>query len=205
MRVTPGIDARDQPEYRTRGSAARANPSAASCVRCACPRPKGPSYVVVTVSACVSSEQVSSSHSSAYHRFRVNRRFQEKIGDSRRSHPPHGAPYYATRTARNARALRRTYFWTRDLPTRARGDRVRALSRPLSSSTAAPYFENGGRRHHHRLKNHRGLDSSDPLALARSWSRAERFSTANDCGVSPDVVRAQTGVSSRSRVPLARR
>ena len=144
-------------------------------------------------------------YASAYHRFRVNRRFQEKIGDSRRSHPPHGAPYYATRTARNARALRRTYFWTRDLPTRARGDRVRAFARPLGSSTAAPYFENGGRRHHHRLKNHRGLDSSDPLALARSWSRAERFSTANDCGVSPDVVRAQTGVSSRSRVPLARR
>ena len=41
---------------------------------------------------------------------------------------------------------------------RARGDRVRAFARPLGSSTAAPHFENGGRRHHHRLKNHRGLD-----------------------------------------------
>ena len=43
-------------------------------------------------------------------------------------------------------------------PPRARGDRVRAFTAPLGPSTAAPRFENGGRRHLHRLKNHRGYD-----------------------------------------------
>ena len=43
-------------------------------------------------------------------------------------------------------------------PPRARGDRVRAFTAPLGPWTAAPRFENGGRRHLHRLKNHRGLD-----------------------------------------------
>ncbi len=46
---------------------------------------------------------------------------------------------------------------------------------------------------------------SDPLALARSWPRAERFSTVHDCCVSLNVARARTGVSSRSRVPRVRR